>query len=427
MKGCYPFRVKARCTLRTSPTVIMRPLQVYLDSSDFSVLSDSAKRTQEIITLESQLVNWRNAGLIEIRFAYPHLIEAAPVGQQHIEASRCRAQKIAELCQGKVLAAQDKIFMAEIRNLIGESVKQDYVFMDDGDWLPDISDNVTGSDELFDHAKQIQKAVAEMRLNRADTRKALKQFLTADGKLRPLGKDFLKKSITETVATICDKYPIGEEAASKFAHNYLAGCQHESVSDILSRSFRNLPNFIEWFARHYDKVNPTVTWLRESGDATRRSWLENRQAIECVFSTQMGLGVSNDAITAMAKKNISALINGLPKTLLPRIAKEYGYTEFPAMELRDLPEKAPSLFTAISVMGCIARKTLQPIEKERPPKISDMGDVLHSLYIPHVDIFRTDKFAASVIKEINLPFSTTIVGNLLQLSEAISLRLAEKS
>lgn len=413
--------------IRTSPTVIMRPLQVYLDSSDFSVLSDSSKRTQEIITLESQLVNWRNAGLIEIRFAYPHLIEAAPVGPQHIEASRCRAQKIAELCQGKALAAQDKIFMAEIRNLIGESVKPDYVFMDDGDWLPDISDNITGSDELFDHTKQIQKTVAEMRLNRADTRRALKQFLTVDGKLRPLGKDLLKKSIPETVAAICEKYPIDEETASKFAHNYLTGSRHVSVSDILSSSLRNLPNFIEWFARHYDKVNPTVTWLRKSGDATRRSLMENRQAIECVFSTQMGLGVSNDAITAMAKKNISSIINGLPRTLLPRLAKECGYSEFPTMEMRDLPEKAPSLFTAISVMGGIARKTLQPVENERPPKISDMGDVIHSLYIPHVDFFRTDRFAASVIKEINLPFSTIIVGNLLQLSEAISLRLAEKN
>jgi hypothetical protein len=155
---------------------MMRPLQVYLDSSDFSVLSDSSKRTQEIITLENQLVNWRNAGLIEIRFAYPHLIEAAPIGLQHIEASRYRAQKIAELCQGKALAAQDKIFAAEIRSLIGESNKPNYVFMDDGDWLPDISDNVTGADELFDHAKQIQKTVAEMGLNRTDTRKALKQY-----------------------------------------------------------------------------------------------------------------------------------------------------------------------------------------------------------------------------------------------------------
>lgn len=401
----------------------MRPLQIYLDSSDFSVLSDVSKRTQKIIELERQLINWRNSSLIEIRFAYPHLIEAAPIDQKHIEASRCRAQKIAELCQGKALAAQDKIFLAEIRRLIGESDMPDYVFMDDGDWLPDMTESVTDSDELFDYAKQIKKAVAKMNLNRADTRKALQQFLTADGRIRPIGKELLKKNIPETVAVLCEKYPVDEEIATKFAHNYLAGTRHVNISDVISSSLRNLPNFIEWFARHYDKMNPTVTWLRESGDATRRGLLEHRQEIENIFSTQMLLGISNDSITAMAKENILAIINGLPKTLLPRLAKDCGYSEFPTMELRDISEKAPSLFTAISVMGGITRKTLQPLENARSPKISDMGDVLHSLYLPHVDIFRTDRFAASVIKEIKLPFSTTIVESLEYLPDAINQRL----
>ncbi|MDO8436968.1 MAG: hypothetical protein Q7S69_02240 [Nitrosomonadaceae bacterium] len=104
-----------------------RPFQVYLDSSDFSVLSDPSRRTQEIITLESQLISWRDAGLIEMRFAYSHLIEAAPMKPQYTEAFRCRAQKIAELCQGKALAAQNKIYMAEIRALSGEPVKNGYI------------------------------------------------------------------------------------------------------------------------------------------------------------------------------------------------------------------------------------------------------------------------------------------------------------
>ena len=122
-----------------------------------------------------------------------------------------------------------------------------------------------------------------------------------------------------------------------------------------------------------------------------------------------------------------SIIEGLPKTLLPRLAEKRGHFEFPAMDLRDLSEKAPSMFTSISVMGGIARKTLQPLVNERTPKTSDMGDVIHSLYLPHVDFFRTDGFAANVIREIKLPFRTTIVGNLLQLPEAINQRLDEKS
>lgn len=401
-----------------------RPFQVYLDSSDFSALSDPSKRTAEIVALESQLIDWRNAGLIELRFAYPHLIEAAPIGLQYINEARCRVQKIAELCQGKALAAQDKIFLSEIRRLIGELNGADCVFMDNGDWLPDMSGSIINSDELFDHAKQIKKTVAEMSLNRVNARKALRHFLTPDGKIRLHGKELLKKSIPETVAAICEKYPLDEDSAFNFANDYLAEKHNVSISDVLSSSFRNLPNFIEWFARHYDKLNPTVIWLRESGDAARRGLLESRQAVEGMFADQVGLGISNDKIAAEAKTNISSVINELPKTLLPKLAAEYGYSGFSTMVLQDLSEKAPSLFTAISVMGGMARKTLQPLENERSPKVSDLGDALHSLYLPHVDFFRTDRFAASVIKEIKLPFSTTVVENLLQLPEAIRLKLA---
>ncbi|MGA8147020.1 MAG: hypothetical protein WB870_05505 [Gallionellaceae bacterium] len=357
----------------------MRPLQVYLDSSDFSVLADPTKRTKEIISLEEQLISWRDAGLIEIRFAYPHLVEAAPIAPQHIEAFRCRAKKIAELCQGKAIAALDKIFAAEIKTLVGEPAKSGYVFMDDGDWMPDISDISTGPDEFFDHAKQIPKITAEMGLSKGNTRRVLKQFIRPDGKLRAPAKEFLKKGIPATVEAICEQYPLDKEYVLKFAHELLNGTLGKNSYDPLFNSFRNLPNFAEWFAQHFDQTSPTVTWLRKTGDSIRNSILENRQTIENIYSTQTALGISNDAISAMAKERLVSMIERLPKTLLPRIAEKYGCIEFPTMELRELSEKAPSLFTAISVMGGITRRTLQPLANERNPKVSDMGDVIHSL------------------------------------------------
>lgn len=405
---------------------MMRPLQVYLDSSDFSVLSDPSKRTREIITLESQLIKWRDDGLIEIRFAYPHLIEAAPMGASYIDVARCRAKKIDELCQGKALAAQDKIIAEEIKNLIGEPLRSDYIFMNDGDWLPDFSDSTAGDEEIFDYAKQIRKSIVGLGLSSAETKRALKQFLTTDGRLRPRGIALLKENIPETVSAICEKYPVDAELMSKFAHKYLRGDRSVSISDVLFGSFRDLPNFIEWFARQYDQINPTVAWLRESGDALRNSLLKNRQEVETIYSDQKKLGIGEDVISAKAKESLSAVINGLPRTLLPRLARECSYSEFQTMELRDLPEKAPSLFAAISVMGGVIRKTLQPVENERAPKISDMGDVIHCLYLPHVDFFRTDRFVSGVIKEIKLPFATAIVGSLRELPDAIRERLADK-
>lgn len=402
-----------------------RPFQVYLDSSDFSVLSDPSRRTQEIITLESQLISWRDAGLIEMRFAYSHLIEAAPMEPQYTEAFRCRAQKIAELCQGKALAAQNKIYMAEIRALSGEPVKNGYIFMDDGDWLPERSDDLTDLTELLDPA-QLKRDVEAKGLGRAETRKRLNQLFTKNGELRPAAKERLKQRFPQMVAALCQQYPVNKEEVVKLCNSILNGASTESARGVLYNSFINLPNFAEWFVRQFDQVNPTVAWLRKTGDSTRNAILESRKTFDNLLVSQAKSGVSNDAILTMAQEAVESMIERLPETILTALAEQCGYPVPPTMVLRELPGKAPSLFTSISVWGGIMRKTFKPLENERNPRISDMGDVLHSHYLPHVDFFRTDGFAASVIQEMKLPFNTTIVGNLLQLPDAIIRRLAEK-
>ncbi len=402
---------------------MMRPLQVYLDSSDFSDLSEPSKRTQEIITLESQLISWRNAGLIEMRFAYSHLIEAAPWEPQYTETFKLRAQKIAELCQGKVLAAQDKIFTAELRALSGDPVKTGYIYRDDGDWLPDCFDGLDDPTELLDPA-QFKKDAEARGLGRTEIRKKLNP---TDGKFRPAEKERLKQKLPEIVAALCKLYPVDEKEALKYCRSILNGPPRESDRGALYNSFINLPNFAEWFVRQFDQINPTVTWLRKSGDLTKSGILESRKMLDNLLASQVESGISHDAILAEAREEIASLIERLPKTILPALAEQCGCPALPAMTLRELPEKAPSLFTAISVMGGIMRKTLQPFAKGRKPEDSDMGDVLHSHYLPYVDLFRTDKFAASVIREIKLPFATTIVRKLQHLPDAITKRLAEKS
>ncbi|CAG9933173.1 hypothetical protein [Candidatus Nitrotoga arctica] len=61
------------------------PLIIYLDSSDFSDLSNPEKRTSEIIELESQLLNWQMQGYIELRFSHVHLLEAAATEHKYAD------------------------------------------------------------------------------------------------------------------------------------------------------------------------------------------------------------------------------------------------------------------------------------------------------------------------------------------------------
>ena len=91
----------------------MKPLQIYLDSSDFSNLS-SPNCESNLLRIEEQLIKWQNAGLIEMRFSYVHIIEASPTRREDIDVAAARLQKIRELCGTKCFISTLSIIDQEV-------------------------------------------------------------------------------------------------------------------------------------------------------------------------------------------------------------------------------------------------------------------------------------------------------------------------
>src|SRR5688500_9879591 len=82
-----------------------KPLVVYLDSSDISVLSNPQTRTEELINIETELFALQNWGMIEFRFSHVHVLEAAPKDEKSIEYATQRFNYITTLCQGKCITS----------------------------------------------------------------------------------------------------------------------------------------------------------------------------------------------------------------------------------------------------------------------------------------------------------------------------------
>lgn len=128
----------------------MRPLQIYLDSSDFSALS-APNRTSAHDDVEKKLLTWLDAGVIEIRFSYLHVVEASPIRPKDIESATARFQKIVQLCGKKCLISTISIVEREISSP-GDwqsSSYSDWLYRNDGDWLPNIEG--LGVEELSPH------------------------------------------------------------------------------------------------------------------------------------------------------------------------------------------------------------------------------------------------------------------------------------
>jgi len=65
--------------------------QVYLDSNDFSLLSDPKRMDASISQILDKLEHWASNGIVEFRCSAVHAFEAAPIGIEAQEATERRA------------------------------------------------------------------------------------------------------------------------------------------------------------------------------------------------------------------------------------------------------------------------------------------------------------------------------------------------
>jgi hypothetical protein len=117
-----------------------RPLQIYLDSSDYSVLSDAmSSRDHPAKDIFEKLCQLVGTGLVEIRFSSVHVIEIAHIDSGAREAALRRAKCIAQLCNGKCFRFWLETPIVECLNILAGRPVYEGVTSDIGQWHPDLS------------------------------------------------------------------------------------------------------------------------------------------------------------------------------------------------------------------------------------------------------------------------------------------------
>lgn len=78
-------------------------------------------------------------------------------------------------------------------------------------------------------------------------------------------------------------------------------------------------------------------------------------------------------------------------------------------------ESTPSLYVFSKLMAQIFLSSVVAVKNTRKARDSDMGDLIHSMYIPYVDIFRADLATANGLRNAKLSTKTKIVTSLDEL------------
>lgn len=402
-------------TLRLLFYIMNKPLLVYLDSSDISNLSDPARRTQELIDVEKQLLSWLEQGEVEFRFSHVHVIEAAPTEIQHVELATKRFSYIKYLCGYKCFVSPINILEAEIKRLGDLDTNKDFfVLNDNGEWFPSIED----SEDFFDIQKEYKEEIAALpdrKLRRAAERKYFDKY----GNLSSSAKDDIKKSAPEVINEICLKYPLNQLSVDLAYKHFLKTGSMKLLLDEAKNSLADMECIGDWYKRQWNLIIPNSSYLREIGENLKASFKPIRDNFKSLDESMRKLGCTNIQINKVRKESFDDLLVNMPKQLVDRLSSNLGIKL-----TQDLNWKlTPTLLTLTTLSVSVAKMIVINGQK---PRTSDFGDIYHSAYLPYVDIFRADASVSSAIHQAGVPFNTTIVSKLIELPDEISRVLSSR-
>ncbi len=398
-----------------------KPLQVYLDSSDFSVLSDTKNRTEKHDDIEQRLMSWQAAGAIQLRFSYAHVVEAAPTTATSLEVARDRFRCIQRLCGKACLADPYALFEAEIR-LLGELelAENDLrVYRDGGDWTPSIDSSEIGPPST---TTRFREEFDSMGLARAPRRKLERELFDQNGGLRLAARPRLRAMSPSFIEQASHQYPLTQKALRDLSDYSLGIGSREKATQGIMDSLNDLESFGEWYARDWERVTPLSQTLRQDGERLRESMLKLAEDVRQICEHHNRDGQSTELVATELQKAFQTVLRDRPTAFIRKLAAEQGF---------DLPQtienvwRAASLMTVAHLTCHVGRLSALIPKGVRKPKTSDFGDILHAAYLPHVDIFRADGFMANAIADAKLPCNATIVGKLTDLPMAIERRLED--
>jgi hypothetical protein len=385
----------------------MRPI-VYLDSSDYSVLSDPSRETAEVRDIREQLLAWVRAGSVDFRYSQVHISEMAPTREDKIEEAVLRVGLLCKLCGPSCLIGYWEVLQLERLRLERQDPKLGTVFSNRGEWFTGIDETVSKMLEGIFNAKS---EVVET-LNKIATSRA---HLRASEKL-------IKEQVQPVIASLERDLPLRPGNGQVFGRYMIGNAPERELRKALDAAVREPVWMIRWLHKNFESMGPALSFLRGPSttfhsDMTKlRKWvsdLRRERSAEHFESSVAGIDdISNDSLLiALLQQSQSVFEISIP------------HTADGSVDLDVLQSCAPGLLAALktSIQVGLAGTT---VGTPRKPLGSDFLDVFHTFYAPYVHVFRADRYMAPIVQKSLGASTTQVVGSIADVVPAIERLLS---
>jgi len=384
------------------------PVTVYLDSQDFSNFCPSSAAFSRVVRVRDELLELKLSGMARFVFSDTHIFEAMPTDPTFARGGMERMRTIASWCGGNNLPSSIGLMEFELKQMLGMPATLPT------DWFPDFDFPAPSRQVIKKAARELDSPY----LNRA-TRRVLEKKISL-GQIR-----MTQREAAESAREFAAKYPfLGNDAAA--VQRYFARTGPWSrVRDLVEAGLRDIAGFATWLVDNWEHGQKFASILRGSGasffGAMEKVREDARAAVRRALQT-ISKSEAADALAEGLEAARSNLLITTPATLARKMLDVGEVSD----EVRFSMETTPSILVMWHFMFDLMKRSTA-LSGPRKPLPSDFADANHILFAGHVDVFRTDQFAADALRRLKMTPTTTIVSDLGDLAETIRRVAASRS
>lgn len=380
---------------------------VYLDTQDYSKFGDVLRGNGDpsLAAIFDELERRKLAGTVQFAASMPLLGELLQYTADYRETTFKKAEAVQRLCDGHALSYPSRLVAAEVAKVLRGATLN--VLSDDWYWYPDISDIF---DDLGQQMQETwEREVAGIQAPNRKLRRGLK---------KRAAKMDLRVLVREATPAIAAEYGLPEVAITGSIVAKLEGrVTSTQASRMLFGSIAEPSKFVETYFERMENDRSLPRWMPHAGRSLQEAFERMRETVRPLLSSPEKRESFREALSGNAKQ-FGATILSLAREDL----REFDISEEEYRKLStdlDAAWQVPSCRTAGLIIEAYVTQILGYAGPEARVEHSFGGDLVHALYLPHVDIWRGDRRFAALVRETLPALADRVVPSLKDLPSAI--------
>lgn len=403
-------------------------ITVYLDSLDYSTLTDQKQLTPALNTVRDRLLAHSRSGLVRFVFSSVVVCEAVPLTPESVTLAAHKADFLGDLCGNNALVSFDRLILWEIEALLGKAAKPVDVVDPEGHWFP----KMELPDRKCDAWQRMELLLNEdLKLTgmTRQQRRAMSRKFIKNGRPRPELQALLDQQDGREISTaLIAQYPMLPEHANIMSQYSLGRVSEEQFMDALIGSLRDPRWMMRWFATNHSLASPISDIVRKPGQEIgelMRTLVKGSLDYANILITLNPTGHNPLGRHGELSKQWAEFQDRQILSLIKALSSRWCNSEITDVNIEDVNANCRGLVTTLRSLYSSVWDNVGGGRKE-PPGDSQFVDALHALYAPYVDVFRADTFMSPHIeRQVAQKDGTRVVAKLLQLPETIEKKLFE--